>query len=419
MPTLPFNTHSVTEWLAYLENIHPKTIDMGLERIRVVAKRLPVTPRCPVVTVAGTNGKGTTVAALQTLAAQQGWRVGVYTSPHLFVFNERIVLDFPETGACMVSNDMLIKAFETIEAAREDVSLTYFEYTTLAALWIFNQMSLHLIILEVGMGGRLDSTNIVDADVAIITRIALDHTDYLGNTRDAIAGEKAGIMRLNKPCIYGGDDLFERMQALATEHGALLQCVEKDVKADDAMVKASAATRIPVANLACAKQAFLALGGIEREGMWANLLVKKPAGRFTPVACGDKIVIFDVAHNPDAMGLLAEQLKTLPYADIRLIIGMLQDKDHDASLVLLKNDSRITFYVSAPAGTPRSANPEKLMAVLSDVKAIQYPSLEEAWHASWKGASASTVWIVAGSFFTVSQVWACVRQYAGSPVIAS
>ena len=393
----------LNKWLSYIEGIHPKTIDMGLDRMRLVTQRLSIQPTCRVVTVAGTNGKGTTVAALQTLASQAGWRVGIYTSPHLFKFNERIVLDLPETGARPVGDDVLVAAFEAIEAAREDVSLTYFEYTTLAALWVFKQMALDLVILEVGMGGRLDSTNIVDADIAIITRIALDHMDYLGNTREAIAGEKAGIMRKDKPCIYGGDDLHDRISELADEHGAVLQHYSESV--DPVLLKASAATRIPAANLACAKQAFLLLGGKEKDTMWANLLQKKPIGRFTPVTVDDKIVIFDVAHNPDSMELLAEQLKALPYSDVRMIVGMLQDKDHAASLAALKADPRITFYVSSPKGTPRAAKPDQLMQALQGTKAFAFNSLEEAWIASSESSTQRTVWIVAGSFFTVEEMW--------------
>jgi dihydrofolate synthase/folylpolyglutamate synthase len=393
----------LNKWLTYIESIHPKTIDMGLDRMRLVTERLSIEPTCRVVTVAGTNGKGTTVAALQTLASHAGWRVGVYTSPHLFKFNERIVLDLPETGARPVDDDLLVAAFEAIEAAREDVSLTYFEYTTLAALWVFKQMALDLVILEVGMGGRLDSTNIVDADIAIITRIALDHMDYLGNTREAIAGEKAGIMRKGKPCIYGGDDLQDRIRALADEHGAVLHHYSESL--NPMLLKASAATRIPAANLACAKQAFLLLGGKEKDTMWANLLQKKPVGRFTPVTVDDKIVIFDVAHNPDSMELLAEQLKSLPYSDVRMIVGMLQDKDHAASLAALKADPRITFYVSTPKGTPRAAKPEQLMNALQGTKAFSFDTLEEAWVASLKDFTQRTVWIVAGSFFTVAEMW--------------
>ncbi|MFI4956683.1 MAG: bifunctional folylpolyglutamate synthase/dihydrofolate synthase [Gammaproteobacteria bacterium] len=406
---------SLEHWLTYIEGIHPKTIEMGLDRMRLVTQRLSISPTCRVVTVAGTNGKGTTVAALQTLASQQGWRVGVYTSPHLFKFQERIVLDLPDQGARPVDDDMLIAAFEAIEAAREEVSLTYFEYTTLAALWVFKRMSLDLVILEVGMGGRLDSTNIVDADIAIITRIALDHVDFLGHTREVIAAEKAGIMRRGKPCLYGGEDLQERMRALADEHGALLQCYGESFVPDVGILKASAASRIPLANLACAKQAFLLLGGREQESMWANLLKKKPAGRFTPVTFGEKIVIFDVAHNPDAMGLLAEQLKDLAYSDLRVIVGMLQDKDHEASLAALKADPRMTFYVSSPKGTPRAAKSEQLMLALKGAKAFAFDSLEDAWKASWEDSTQRTVWIVAGSFFTVAEVWACISAIPAMP----
>lgn len=411
MLTLPFDSASLSAWLTHLECMHPKVVDLGLERVGVVARRLDLHPSCPVVTVGGTNGKGTTVAALQTLAAHHGWRVGVYTSPHLFVFNERIVIDTPERGAQPVSDALLLHAFHAIEAARADVTLTYFEFATLAALWIFKQHALDLVILEVGMGGRLDSTNIIDADVAIITRIALDHTEYLGNTREAIAAEKAGIFRAGKPCIYGGEDLQDQILLLANQYHAQLYCFEIDFTADNAMRHAAELARIPISNLACAQTAFTLLGGVNKSHAWVSLNQKKPVGRFSQVQCGDKSVIFDVAHNPDAMALLSVQLAGMPTQDIRVIIGMLHDKDHAGSLACLLADPRISFYVSSPQ-TQRAAPISSLMESLRGAKATGYDSLEAAWEASSLHSRKDTLWVVTGSFYTVAQVWehVCERQ---------
>ncbi len=190
------------EWLGYIERQHPTSIDMGLERVREVAKRMRLTlPAKHVITVGGTNGKGSTVAFIDAIAREAGWQVGAYTSPHLLVYNERVRIDGNE-----VDDADLVAGFEAVEAARAGVSLTYFEYGTLCALWLFQRASLDLAVLEVGLGGRLDATNLVDADVAVVTTVDLDHQDYLGEDREKIGFEKAGIARPWKPLVLGEDD---------------------------------------------------------------------------------------------------------------------------------------------------------------------------------------------------------------------
>jgi len=193
---------TLPEWLDYIERQHPKSIDMGLERVRVVAQRLGLKrPARKVITIAGTNGKGSTVAFVEAIARAAGWRVGAYTSPHLQRYNERVRIDGADAG-----DAALVEGFEAIETARGDTPLTYFEYGTLAALWQFQRAKLDLAVLEVGLGGRLDATNLVDADVAVITTVDLDHQDYLGNDRETIGFEKAGIARPWKPLVLGEDD---------------------------------------------------------------------------------------------------------------------------------------------------------------------------------------------------------------------
>ncbi|HEY1140496.1 MAG TPA: Mur ligase family protein, partial [Lysobacter sp.] len=195
-------TRTLPDWLQYIERIHPRSIDMGLDRIRVVAQALKLgRPGKVVITVGGTNGKGSTVAFIESIARAAGWKVGAYTSPHLLAYNERVRIDGADA-----SDDALIEAFEVIEAARGDTQLTYFEYGTLAALWLFERAKLDLAILEVGLGGRLDATNIVDADIAVITTVDLDHQDYLGDDREQIGAEKVGIARAWKPLVLGDDD---------------------------------------------------------------------------------------------------------------------------------------------------------------------------------------------------------------------
>ena len=187
---------SLTDWLQRLESMHPKAIDMGLDRVASVANRLGLKFSCPVITVGGTNGKGSTCAMLESILLQGGYKVGLYTSPHLLHFNERARIN-----GDIVSDAVLCRAFEQVEAARQTVSLTYFEFSTLAILLLFVQAGLDAVILEVGLGGRLDAVNIIDADVAIVTSVDLDHQDYLGDTREEIGFEKAGIYRTGRVAI--------------------------------------------------------------------------------------------------------------------------------------------------------------------------------------------------------------------------
>jgi dihydrofolate synthase/folylpolyglutamate synthase len=192
----------LVEWLAYIEHQHPRSIELGLDRVREVGVRMQLTrPARQVITVAGTNGKGSTVAFIESIARAAGWRVGAYTSPHLLAYNERVRIDGSD-----VADAALVEAFAAVEAARGNTALTYFEYGTLAALWRFQRSELELAILEVGLGGRLDAVNLVDADVAVVTTVDLDHQDWLGNDREAIGREKVGIARPFRPLVLGEDD---------------------------------------------------------------------------------------------------------------------------------------------------------------------------------------------------------------------
>ncbi|MFA1278266.1 bifunctional tetrahydrofolate synthase/dihydrofolate synthase, partial [Klebsiella quasipneumoniae] len=216
---IPQATSPLATWLSYLEHLHSKTIDLGLARVSEVARQMDIVKPAPFVfTVAGTNGKGTTCRTLETVLMAAGYKVGVYSSPHLVRYTERVRIqgaELPEAAHTA--------SFAEIEAARGDISLTYFEYGTLSALWLFKQAQLDVVILEVGLGGRLDATNIVDADVAVVTSIALDHTDWLGPDRDSIGREKAGIFRAGKPAVVGEPDMPHTIAEVAREKGALLQ----------------------------------------------------------------------------------------------------------------------------------------------------------------------------------------------------
>ena len=194
--------NTLSDWLAYIEQQHPSAIAMGLERVREVAARLQIeAPATHVIVVGGTNGKGSTVAFIEAIGRAAGWKVGAYTSPHLLRYNERVRIDGVEA-----SDAQLVAAFVAVEAARGDTALTYFEFGTLAALWLLQQSALELAVLEIGLGGRLDAVNIIDADVAVITTVDIDHTDWLGEDREAIGAEKAGIIRGWNPVVLGEID---------------------------------------------------------------------------------------------------------------------------------------------------------------------------------------------------------------------
>src|SRR4029453_17949499 len=209
---------SLPDWLSWQEKLHPSTIDLGLARMQRTLQRLQWrAPKCPVITVAGTNGKGSTVALTSRILAEAGYRVGTFTSPHLLRYNERIVIDGRE-----VSDASLVAAFERIDAARSDDTLTFFEFNTLAALLVFDTAGVDAMVLEVGLGGRLDSVNAVDADVAIVTSISLDHMDWLGPDVESIGREKAGIFRAGRPAIFGSRTMPESIAEVARELGTPL-----------------------------------------------------------------------------------------------------------------------------------------------------------------------------------------------------
>ncbi|MCG7964842.1 MAG: Mur ligase family protein, partial [Candidatus Thiodiazotropha taylori] len=219
--------NSLEQWLDWQTTLHPKEIELGLERVASVWQRLkPAGLQSLVVTVAGTNGKGSSVAMLESIYRQAGYRVGAYTSPHLVRYNERIRIDGRE-----VSDEALCLAFEQVDQARGETVLTYFEFATLAALMIFAEQPLDLVILEVGLGGRLDAVNIIDADLALITTVDLDHTDWLGNSREEIGLEKAGIMRPKQPVVVGDSGIPESVPGFAKQIGAELYLAGRDFNA--------------------------------------------------------------------------------------------------------------------------------------------------------------------------------------------
>ncbi|KQZ66247.1 MULTISPECIES: bifunctional tetrahydrofolate synthase/dihydrofolate synthase [unclassified Lysobacter] len=341
---------TLADWLSHIERIHPKSIDMGLERIRAVSQRLGLKrPARKVITVGGTNGKGSTVAFIEAIARAAGKRVGAYTSPHLLAYNERVRIDGRDAD-----DAALIAAFEAIEAARlgegeGEIALTYFEYGTLAALWLFERARLDLAILEVGLGGRLDATNIVDPDVAVITTVDIDHQDYLGDDREAIGYEKAGIARGWKPLVLGDDDPPSSVLRHAYAIGASAVRANCDFffEALPAVIDAPPQWRwrevgyraqLPMPQLAAPAQlrnaavaiaALRALGGAPNKAQIAEGVARAHVpGRLQRFERAGVEVLVDVGHNPQAARELAAWLAAAPASGrVRAVFAALADKD--------------------------------------------------------------------------------------------
>ena len=334
------STRTLAEWLDWQSSLNPKSIDLGLERVRQVWDALDApAPAANVISVAGTNGKGSSVALLEAMLRQAGYRVGVYTSPHLLRYNERIRIDGQDAD-----DESICAAFERIEAVRGDIQLTYFEYGTLAALLLFSEASLDAAVLEVGLGGRLDAVNIIDADVALITGIALDHMDWLGDTLEKIGAEKAGIMRAGRPAVFAAPQMPHSVQAVADELGAELIRAGRDFSYQgsasswDWTGRASRRAALPLPsmrgsiqlqNAAAVLQVLECLGGplpVDQQAVRAGLIEAKVRGRFE-IHQRNCRWILDVAHNPQAAELLSAQLADLFVpGKVHAVVGMLRDK---------------------------------------------------------------------------------------------
>lgn len=417
MPT----TRSLADWLAWLEQQHPKAIDLGLERVGQVADRLGLRqPGCPVITVGGTNGKGSTVATLVSILRAAGLRVGSYTSPHLLRFNERICLSGEP-----VDDAVLVTAFERIEAARGTVSLTYFEFTTLAAFLVFRDAGLDAVVLEVGLGGRLDAVNLIDADVAVVTSIGLDHTEYLGDTRALIATEKAGIFRPGRPAICGDLEPPPTLLDAAARLGAPLQRRGLDYDFD-----AGAETwtwrgagrelrELPVPALALENAAtalaalFAAPLAVSEAAVREGLRQAALAGRLQAVARAP-LILLDVAHNPHGAAFLMRQLPPArPGQRTRAVFAMLADKD--AAGVVDACLGRIDDWHVATLAVGRGQKAAALADLLRERGchvAGTYGSVAAALAAARQQAPATDRILVFGSFYTVAAAQAALAAEA-------
>ncbi len=330
---------TLTDWLRWQESLHPSSIDLGLQRVEAVVGRLGLRPPPgQVLTVAGTNGKGSTLRFVESLLDCLGRRAGVYTSPHLIRYNERIRIDGREVG-----DAELVAAFEAVEQARRSDALTYFEFGTLAAFWLFSEARLDAWLLEIGLGGRLDAVNVVDADVALITTVALDHQQWLGDGLEQIAAEKAGIMRAGRPVFYGDAPVPVSIVQMAGKLDAPLNRYgyEFDFERQERTWNCHAPGRVftglplpPPGDDVQLRNASLAIAGanslepeipdaIVRE---AIVRTRLPAGRFQVVNRSRQWVL-DVAHNPQAAALLSRRLHELETVATAVVIGMMADKD--------------------------------------------------------------------------------------------
>lgn len=395
---------TLDDWLARIEKLHPTEIELGLERLSRVAAALDVARLpMPVITVAGTNGKGSVVALLRALSRAAGKRCCVYTSPHLLRFNERIELpDGPASDAA------LCRAFEAVDAARGGTSLTYFEFTTLAGLWLFRDSGADLCVLEVGLGGRLDAVNVIDADVAVVTSVGLDHTAWLGDTREKIAVEKLGIGRAGRPLVYGEMDAPANLDAEIAALGAVPLRAGREFHAADRGPRVAGVdypldgpVRLGADNLATAVQALAAIGlppEVSAPAAVADtaLVGRCQQRRYRGVQC-----VLDVGHNLEAIRRLLDRLPPCG-GQRRLVFGMMADKPVEAAIGLLARDDP-HWYLARP-DLPRAADVARLASALpSSAVARRFPSVAEALARAVADSGADDQVVILGSFYTVAE----------------
>ncbi len=449
--------NTLADWLTYLESLHPKTIALGLERVAQVKQRLNLQPDFPLIIVGGTNGKGSVCAMLEAILHAAGYRVGCYTSPHLLDYNERVRI-----GKQSASDAELCASFDQIEQVRGDIPLTYFEFGTLAAMQCFIEHKVDVAILEVGLGGRLDAVNVFDADCSVVTSVDIDHVDYLGDTREQIAFEKAGIFRKGRVAICADSDVPQTLRKHAQEIGAELWCIgsefgfslpspaggggtEGEGSGNEAHTisvgqtltlalsrprereqtlgqwnyhsKVGTRSSLPfpalrgafqLHNASAALAALDALKdklpvsmGIVRRG----LVEVQLAGRFQFIP-GKPQLILDVAHNPHAARSLAQNLANLPPAKIFAVFSMLKDKDIAGVVRVL--DAQVDVWLVAGIEAPRGATTAELVQVLQnsrvrgEVKACA--SIADALHEASNRAGENDRIAAFGSFYTVAEV---------------
>ena len=403
---------------------------MGLERVGEVKKRVGLQPQCPVVVVAGTNGKGSVCAYLSQIYTQAGFKVGTLTSPHLLRYNERIAVNTRP-----VEDAAIVASFERIEAARAGISLTYFEFNTLAAVDIFIREKVDVMVLEVGLGGRLDAVNVFDADCAVVTSVDLDHQAFLGDTVEQVAFEKAGVFRSGKPAICGQTPPPESLRRHAGEIGAELLLIKRDFdfstlenvqwsyrhhpQNSDGRTRNRNALPFPalrgayqLSNAACALTVLECLGDrlpVDIAAIKRGLLLVENPGRFQ-VLPGRPLTVLDVGHNPHAARALRRSLINLMFAEKRTaVFSILADKDIDGVLDIVKD--QFDEWHIAPLDVPRGMTAEALVRKLSEhgIENVKvFENIEKAYRAALEKAGENDRIVVFGSFHTVAAVMAAL-----------
>ena len=429
MSTLPI---TLPAWLALLESRHAEVhIDMGLDRVRAVKERLALAFSCPVIMVAGTNGKGSTCAMLEAILLRAGYQVGLYIKPHFLDFNERA-----RVNGELASDEALIASFNAVEGQRGDTDLTYFEFTTLAIMHLLSQATMDVVILEVGLGGRLDAVNVIDADVSIVTSVDIDHTAYLGDTREKIGFEKAGIFRPGKPAICSDPVAPASLVAHAEAIGADLWLIGRDFNYSgdkqqwnyggrELRRNALAYPSLRGANQLLNASAALAALEVLRmqlpvgaQDVRTGLVVVELPGRFQ-VLPGRPTVIFDVAHNPHAAAALGQNLGNMGFHPYTFaVFGIMQDKDIDGVIAPLAEV--VDHWCVADLPSPRSTDGASLVARLEALPAgdakpgersvTRFADPAQAFANAMSRAGENDRIVVFGSFHTVAGVMAARKN---------
>ena len=417
---------TLADWLDFIERQYPKSIDLGLARVREVAGRMGLKrPAKRVITVGGTNGKGSTVAFVESIARAHGWKVGSYTSPHLLRYNERVRIDGVDAD-----DASLVAGFEAVHAARGDTPLTYFEYGTLCALWLFARSKLDLAVLEVGLGGRLDAVNIVDADAAIITTVDLDHQDWLGEDIEVIGFEKAGIARPFKPLILGDDDPPASVLRHAYAIGAQSWRIANDFFAEpiDAdtwrwrevgfsmtLPMPALAAPVQLRNAACAIAALRSLKArIDKRAYAEGVATARIAGRLQRFEQGGVEVLVDVGHNPQAARALATWLRKQPARRTLAVYAALADKDAVGVVGALESAVDAWHIAGLADAGPRGQGVEDFAHRLAGTVAadgVCHVDVAAALDAAIAQAAPDGRVLVFGSFHTAA---AALQRFAGN-----
>ncbi|MFW5432093.1 MAG: bifunctional tetrahydrofolate synthase/dihydrofolate synthase [Methylophilaceae bacterium] len=423
MNDLTSKPKSLTQWLDYIEVLHPKAIAMGLDRVEEVASRLRLNLVFPVISIAGTNGKGSTCAMLESIYLKSGYRVGAYISPHLTRYNERVRVNQEE-----ISDEDLCAAFGAVEEARGEVVLTYFEMGTLAAMWHFAQTDLDIVLLEVGMGGRLDAVNVFEPTCSIVTSIDLDHMDFLGDTREKIGAEKAGIFRASKLAICGDSNPPKSVVDYASTIGADFHLISRDFevkKLADGWQYTAGDTQLTLPPLAlqgdfqlnnaacaiCAVQNLNNMLPVTLDNLGDALKVVKLLGRFYTLSESPKVII-DVAHNPQAAESLAQNLKQNICEGRTIgVFAMLADKD--IAHVVHALASHIDIWYLADTNNARGASAKDLQFHLQSQakKGLTkcFENVASALRSAYIDCGKNDRIIAFGSFYTVADALEAVN----------